>query len=249
MDLFQAIILGLIQGIAEWLPISSQGQAMAVALTYFNIPLEKAFNYSVFLHIGTLISAVIYFRKDLIQFTELKEKKLMKFIAVALIGSAVTGIPVYFFLKEILSQQFPFLILIGLALIFTGLLQFKKKSRREGKLNSLNGLILGLAQGFSVVPGISRSGVTTSILLFEGFNPEKAFRISFLLSIPTVFLAEILFSLSNPVEFAPEMIIAIIIAAISGFISIKYLLELAKKISFAWFAVIFGLIYLILAFI
>ncbi|MFH1544573.1 MAG: undecaprenyl-diphosphate phosphatase [archaeon] len=249
MDLIQAIILGLIQGITEWLPISSQGQVTIAALALFNIPMGKALSYSIFLHIGTLIAAVIYFRKELKELIELKEKKLRNFLGIAVIASAITAIPSYLLLTNILESGFALMIAIALFLIVTGVIQLKAKSGREGEMNKRNALFLGLGQGFSVLPGISRSGVTTSVMLFEGFTPEKAFRLSFLLSIPSVLIAEIGFGLVETIEFELNLIISIIIAAVIGLISMDLFIRAARRINFSLFCFIFAAIYLVMAFV
>lgn len=244
MDLIQAIVLGLMQGIIEWLPISSQGQVTVTALALFNIPLGKALSYSIFLHIGTLIAAIIYFRKELRELIELREKRLRNFLGIAVIASAVTAVPSYLLLMGIAESGFALLIAIALFLIVTGVIQLKAKSKREGEMSKRNALFLGLGQGFSVLPGISRSGVTTSVMLFEGFAPEKAFRLSFLLSIPSVLIAEIGFGLVEPMEFELNLIISIIIAAVAGLISMDLLIRAAKRINFSLFCFIFAAIYI-----
>ena len=249
MDLIQAIVLGLMQGVIEWLPISSQGQVMVTALALFNIPVGKALSYSIFLHIGTLIAAVIYFRKELRELIGLREKKLRNFLGIAVIASAITAIPSYLLLTNILESGFALMIAIALFLIVTGVIQLKAKSGREGEMNKRNALFLGLGQGFSVLPGISRSGVTTSVMLFEGFTPEKAFRLSFLLSIPSVLIAEIGFGLVETIEFELNLIISIIIAAVIGLISMDLFIRAARRINFSLFCFIFAAIYLVMAFV
>lgn len=247
MDLLQAIVLGTIQGITEWLPISSQGQSIAVALTVFGMSVEEALHYSIFLHLGTLIAATAYFRKEIVELLQLKDKTLLKFLAIAVVSTAATAIPTYLILRNLLGSSTLLLLLIGVFLIITGLLQMKKRFVKEAKLTNLNALMLGLGQGFSVLPGISRSGTTTSVLLFEGFEPEKAFRISFLLSVPSVFAAEILFGLAEPIMFELNVMIAVAVAAAVGFASIKLLLVVARRINFFLFCILFGLFYVVIA--
>ncbi len=249
MDLIQAIVLGLMQGITEWLPISSQGQTIITAIKVFGIDSETAFSYSVLLHAGTMLSALIYFRKDFREIIELKNRNLMQFILIAVLSTAITGIPMYLFLKEISVSSFYLSVLIGLMLIGTGILQWKNKKEKKTEETKQNAFLLGLGQGFSVLPGISRSGITTSVLLFKGFTPQKAFKLSFLLSVPSVFLAEVLFGLKEGIAFEWNLLIAVLVAFVSGYLSIKYLLEIAKKINFSYFCFGLGIFYLIIAFI
>ncbi|MEM0360415.1 MAG: undecaprenyl-diphosphate phosphatase [Candidatus Diapherotrites archaeon] len=249
MDFFQALVLGLVQGLVEWLPLSSQGQVMAISMSFFGITPAEAIRIAVFLHIGTFFAALYYFRKEAIQIIFFKEKPLAKFLFIALLSTLVTGIPCYFLLKTVLSEFNPaiILIIISALLFIMGLIQWRKKFQKKARLSKKNAFFLGLGQGFAVLPGISRSGITTSTLLFEGFSPEQAFRISFLLSIPSVFLADIAFGFTEGFSFSPEAVFALAIAAITGFLSISALLKIAKKINFSFFCFFFGAIYALLA--
>jgi len=250
MDLIQAILAGLVQGTIEWLPLSSQGQVMALLLALGETGSE-ALKAAVFLHFGTIFAALYYFRKEVKELIQFKDKELGKFLLIALVASGITGIPLYFLLDAFVAGFNPgiILLLIGVLLIAMGLIQLKKKIVKKTTLSNKNAFFLGLAQGFAVLPGISRSGATTSALLFEGFEPEKAFRLSFLLSIPSVLVADILFGLDHGFPSNPEFFIGVIIAAIVGFASISILLRVAKKINFSKFCIGFGLLYAVLAMI
>jgi len=250
MDLIQAILSGLVQGTIEWLPLSSQGQIMALLLAMGESG-KEALKAAVFLHIGTIFAAAYYFRREAFELLQFKNKELGKFLLIALLSSAITGIPLYFLLDAFVEGFNPGLVLalIGALLIAMGLIQMKKKFVKKTSLNNKNAVILGIAQGFAVLPGISRSGATTSALLFEGFEPEKAFRISFLLSIPSVLVADILFGLKEGFPTSPEFFVGIVIAAVVGFASISILLRVAKRINFSKFCIGFGLLYAVLALI
>lgn len=249
MDLIQAVILGLLQGITEWLPISSQGNVIIAGIELFGITAEKAFSYSVLLHAGTMLSALIYFRKEIKEIIELKEKNLLKFLFIAVLSTAITAIPIYFLIKQIAVNSMYLTLLIGVMLLITGFLQWKTKKEKKVEENSKNAFFLGLGQGFSVLPGISRSGITTSVLLFEGFTPEKAFKLSFLLSIPSVLIAELLFGVVEGIEFEVNLLISILVAFVAGYFSIKYLIKIAKKINFSYFCLILGAFYTIISFL
>ena len=247
MDLIQAIFLGFLQGIFEWLPVSSQGNISAIALTLFNLSVEKASSYAIFLHMGTLFSAIIYFRREIKALLKLENKPLLKFLIIAVISTALTALPSYLFLKSLLTNAFILLLAIGIFLIITGLIQKFVRKSGQAVFSNKNAFFLGLGQGFSVLPGISRSGTTTSVLLFEGFEPEQAFRTSFLLSIPSVLIAEIIFNMFEPTIFDLNIITALVTAAITGFLSIDLLIRLAKKIRFSLFCFLFGILYIIIA--
>jgi len=248
MDIFQAIILGVIQGLTEWLPISSRSQLIVVGLNFFGMTAESALRYAIFLHIGTMIAAAVYFRKEYSAVLALKDKALLRFIVIALLATAITAAPVYLLVRKAYTDPFLVMLLIGFGLLVSGLLQFKRKAFGASADNK-SAAVVGLAQGFSAIPGISRSGVTTTALLFKGFSPEQAFRLSFLLSVPSVFLAEIGFNLMEGFWFEPVMLLSVAVAAIVGYFSIGLLLRIAKRIRFSWFCVAFGLLYLALAFV
>ncbi len=246
---FESIFLGILQGIFEWLPISSEGQIAAISLLFFGVTPEQAINFSVFLHTGTLIAALIYFRKDIKKIIFSKDTKLRNFLLIAVLATAITGIPSYIFLKQISSAPFIFSLLIAFSLIATGLFQKYRKQKGNAELNKKNSVLLGFAQGFSIIPGISRSGITTTALLVEGFSAEEALRISFILSIPSVAAAEIFFGTIEGFVINFEAIAALASAAIIGYISLHLILEFVKKIDFSHFCIALGLVYLVLSFL
>ncbi len=194
MDFITAIIAGLLQGIFEWLPISSQGNILGIFTLLGSDP-KFALQLAVMLHIGTLFAAIVYFRKEIKEMLTAKDeesKNLLKFILVATIATAITAIPSFLILEEFLGTGIAFvLLLLAILLIITGIIQLMKKKVGDGKFTIKNAILTGLGQGFAVLPGVSRSGTTTAVLLFRGFTPQKAFKISFLMSIPAVLLAEV----------------------------------------------------------
>jgi undecaprenyl-diphosphatase len=254
MELFTAIFAGLMQGIFEWLPISSQGNIMAFLMSIFSMSPEDSLKIVVLLHSGTLLAAIIYFRKELAQILSFKtneDKSLARFFLIATLATAITAIPMYLLLKFALSEiglTIPyFLLAIAILLIFTGFIQLNKKLGTEMKLSNKNAIITGLAQGFSVLPGISRSGITTTALLFNNANPEQAFKLSFLMSIPAVFLAEICFGLLEGVYFEGYAFVALIVAFIVEFLSIGFFIKMARKINFSYFCFALALLYIVIS--
>lgn len=249
MSFFEGIVLGFLQGVFEWLPVSSQGQVMAVAAGFFGFDPKAALGYSVLLHAGTLLAAVIFFRKEIFEFAQGKNAKTRNFILIAVGATALTAIPAYFFLKVFLQSSFLLLALIGLMLFVTGFIQKTRAKSSSAELSLKNSLLLGFAQGFSVLPGVSRSGVTTAALLFEGFSPRQAFWMSFLLSIPSVFLAEIFFGLIEGFVIDGTALVALVFSFVFGLLSINVLLRVAEKINFTLFCYAIGFFYLALAFL
>src|SRR3989344_5262151 len=199
VSLLEAVVLGAIQGITEWLPISSKSQSTLAAMRLFGVSPENAFAFALFLHIGTMLAAVVFFRKEIVELLT-KRKNEWPFYVLALIGTGIVGLPLYFAFRNAGFSVFWMTLVIGLFLIGSGVLQkLSKPAKPCNEMRPRNGFVLGLCQGLSILPGVSRSGITTSALLLQSFSPEEALRVSFLLSIPTVFFAEILVGLTNPV--------------------------------------------------
>ncbi len=252
MDFLSAIIYGILQGLLEWLPISSQGNIIGL-LSFLGTDPSQALKLAIFLHAGTMFAAIVYFRKEIIEILKWKsneKKEIGKFVFIATIATGVTGLPMYLFLDHIASFGVTaILLLLSLMLFITGILQLKKVHKIDGKINKKNAIIAGLAQGFSILPGISRSGITTSTLIFRGFDAEKSFKLSFLMSIPAVFFAQILFGITKGFIIDTNSIIALFVAFFIGLISISILFKIVKKINFAYICFGLGLIYLIAIFL
>jgi undecaprenyl-diphosphatase len=234
--MFDYFILGIIQGIVEWIPISSQGVVSLVSqliIKDFN-PLEVA----LFLHSGTLLAAVIYFRKDWFDILKLKDKILLRFLIISTIVSALIGFIFYHLIKD-LAVGSGLLIVTGFGLIFTAYFH-KTKKTIEINFNCL-AIVAGFLQGLAVIPGFSRSGGTIFGLSLFGLPPEKILKISYLMSIPAVLLMTGFLLVENPVLIVnawPSLISSLII----GLISLNFLIKLGSKINFFKFALIFSLL-------
>ena len=248
MDFITAIIAGLLQGIFEWLPISSQGNILGIFTLLGSDP-KLALQLAVMLHAGTLISAIVYFRKEIknmITIENKKDKQMLKFIIIATLATAITAIPSFLILEEFLGTGVAFvLLLLAILLVITGVLQLTKKKIGNGDLSTKNAILTGLGQGFSVLPGVSRSGTTTSVLLFRGFTPEKAFKVSFIMSIPAVLLAEVGYGLLRGFLFDEFALIALVVAFVIGLLSMDLLIKAARKINFAYFCFVLALVYFV----
>jgi undecaprenyl-diphosphatase len=261
MDIINAIIIGILQGIIEWLPISSQGGLMIYLSNILNISIEAAFNNSIFLHLGTVFAALFYFRKDIVSilsissikniyFPKDENSKLLRFFVSGIFFTLLISGPIYFLIGNNISSLNLTLVnlFIGILLIITGVIMYFPKfvQLKKPKLSIKNSIILGLFQGFSILPGLSRSGLTTSALLFEGFPPEKAFKISFLISIPTILIGELGMLLFSSFVFEKTLLISLVVAFIVGYFTIGILIRFARKINFSYFCFILGFIYILL---
>ena len=189
MDPIQSIILGFIQGVTEWLPISSTGH-LRIAERFLGLTVPLLFDVT--LHVGTLIIILLFFRKDIkIILAALVKGDFKsengKLISLIIVGTAPTALIGAVFSNAIETYFSSFLPIAG-AFIICGVALYCSKIRKERKENItyLEALAIGTAQGIALIPGISRSGLTIAIALLLGIRREKAFKFSFLLSVPAV---------------------------------------------------------------
>ena len=189
MDPIQAIILGFIQGVTEWLPISSTGH---LRITEQFLGLTVPLLFDVALHVGTLIIILLFFRKDVKTILAALVKgdfksengKLIPLIIVGTVPTALIGVV---FSNAIETYFSSFLPIAGAFLICGVVLYFSKTGQeRKENITWMEALAIGAAQGVALIPGLSRSGLTIAIALLLGIRREKAFKFSFLLSVPAV---------------------------------------------------------------
>jgi undecaprenyl-diphosphatase len=243
MNEFYAIILGLVQGISEWLPISSKTQVLFASTLLFSLPLAVAYAFGLFMEIGSVGSAVVYFRRDIRSL--FKDRRLVVYLLVVTVFTGLVGAPLYYLTDKILSTS-PYnigipMVLLGLVLIGTGF--YIRYSRTKPRLvvgleemKVKNYIVIGIAQGIAALPGVSRSGMTVSTMLLMGVKPEQAFRLSYLAYIPAslgAFFVTLILSKSQ-VDTAVQVVeptgilIAIATSALIGIVVISYLLKFAK---------------------
>tara|TARA_Y100000294_G_C8514743_1_gene320334 strand:- start:358 stop:1167 length:810 start_codon:yes stop_codon:yes gene_type:complete len=259
MEFFQQIILGIIQGITEWLPISSEGMLLLITSNFFgDINLDLFLRQALFLHLGTFFAALIYFRRDVMDLikgvanyksSDPETKRTLKFLFIATIISGIFGLAILNFIDLIKIEEIPLAsasvnYLIGFLLLITGALQLKASSagfRREYHLNNTDSIFLGFMQGLAVFPGLSRSGLTISSFLFRNIDETVALRLSFIMSLPIVLLANIMLNFRDFV-FIKSMFFGFILSFIFGFLTIHLLMEFSRKVKFGYFAIFFGLL-------
>ncbi len=252
MDPIKALVLGLLQGVLEWLPVSSQGNLVLLAITLLGLEPSYALSFSVYLHVGTGLAALVYFRREvarIIMRGSEDDRRLFQFLATATLVTGVVGYPIFAFVELASLYGEALLALTGVALLATGLMQKSRESRDMPPPNGLglkDGLILGVVQGLAVIPGLSRSGVTTTALLIKGFPGKEAFRLSFLMSIPAVFAAAAGLAI---VEGIPPVdggiLVALSASFISALVSIDLLIKLAQRTRFWKLCVVLGSIALL----
>ncbi len=257
MEFYESLILGIIQGITEWLPLSSEGITSLIMINFFNMAFDEAIYLALWLHTGTLLAAIIFFRKEIFDillniphcFRNPNKHELICrltiFLLISTILTASVGIPLILFGIDRLHLPGRIAtLLIGILLILTGILQTikLKKTPISKEIHINDSLLVGIIQGLSVLPGISRSGITVSTLLLLGYDAKKALGLSFLMSIPVVLVAEIGVTLSDKMMFDLNSMIAIMTSFFIGITTIKVLISTAERINFGYFCIFIGIL-------
>lgn len=259
MGYIESIVLGLVQGLTEFLPVSSSGH-LALLQHFFGVRSDSVMLFTVMLHVGTLVSVFIMYRSDIwilikelfltikdlftgkgLRLQERPMRKLGVMIIVATIPTTVMGLGLNKFF-EALNTNIP---AIGIAWIVTGFLLFFADRTGDGsrnieKMNFRNGVFIGVMQGIAICPGISRSGSTMVGGLLTGLEREFAVKFAFLISIPTILGAAVLeipqalnATASGSMETGP-MLAGIVVAAVSGVLAIKAMIKVvvAQKLKY-----------------
>ena len=261
MNLLMSILMGIIQGVAEFLPISSSGH-LALFQTFFGMENveESHMFFTVLLHFGTLISVCLVYWKDIVEmirefFLGVGSLAKGKGIGnpppparrmVMLIIVATLPLFVMVFFKDALEVLFANSILVSCALIVTGFILFFSDRLARGRKNArsatvVDALLVGCAQAVAIIPGISRSGATISTGMMRGFDRSFAVRFSFLMSLPAVLGANVL-ELSKAVKagfdtsLLPVYLTGVVVAAVVGYFAIRLVKTLADQGKFGKFA-------------
>ncbi|MFX1505220.1 MAG: undecaprenyl-diphosphate phosphatase [Promethearchaeota archaeon] len=263
VDLIAALLMAIFQGIIEWLPISSEGQLSLLFVNFYGMNELEAVTLALLLHIGTMISVLWVFRSDFRDLVDINAK-ITEVTVIATLGTAITAIPIVLIFKNYwstwsetlpISPDILFTLLVGVLLVITGFILANQPEQGIRELNSITqreALLLGLAQGIAALPGISRSGMTITILLIIGLTQRDALRVSFIVSVPAVLGATLLeFLLSGYSIYIdavrignitfPYLLLSftILLTAIIGVVTMRSLLKL-RNIPFDKFCVSFG---------
>jgi undecaprenyl-diphosphatase len=262
VDIVIAIILGIFQGITEWLPISSSGQTILAMVDVLKIDGKTALTLAFYLHFGTLLAVLVKLRGDvkhiIVRLPRYKEDKLVQFIIISTIATACVGIPCYLLLYELFEEGIQGGIvtaLVGIFLLLTGIFLYATKTRMGKRAiqdsNTSDSILAGISQGFAVVPGLSRSGVTLAALISKDFSQEEALHLSFLMSIPATIGIIIIESFQGTILSIgiPAIIAGVFAAFIVGYLAIDILLRFARNVKFDIFCIVFGMIAIAVAII
>ena len=247
VNFLEALFLAIIQGLTEWLPISSSGH---LVLAQKLLGIKASVSFDVMLHFGTLLAVIYFLRKDiakLLRFDE-ESKKLVAYIICGSLPIAILGLTFKSFFESLFSS----LLAVALAFILNGFIIFSTKFfKTNKKLKLLDSIFIGLAQTFSLIPGISRSGITISTAIARGIDKRKAYKFSFLLAIVAILGASLL--KFNEINFSQESIEVVLfgvaISAIVGYFALKTVAKIVlegKFHNFAFYCWILGVITLIL---
>lgn len=261
MTWFEALILGLVQGLTEFLPVSSSGH-LEIGKVLLNVEVQESLSFTVLVHFATVLSTITVFYKDILklfaglfQFKWNAETKYLSKILLSVVPVLIVGL---LFWDEVESFFSGNLVLVGSALLVTSLLLISTQLVKPGnrKIPYLDALLMGFAQVLAIVPGISRSGATisTGLLLKNGRSDVAQFSfLMVLLPIIGAALLDILSMSSSSSDVgisAGSLIIGFLAAYLSGYLACTWMINLVKKGNLYWFAIycaIVGLISIIFA--
>lgn len=269
MELIQSLLLGILQGITEFLPVSSSGH-LVLARALLGTDLEPGITFEIVVHFGSFLSIIVYYRKLLSELLRdflraltpagLKEKQLITnqnarvclYILLSMIPAMIVG----FAWKDAIESLFLNPFFISVMLVVTGCILFSSRfAKQTGKqVNGWRALLMGIVQAAAIIPGISRSGSTITAGLFTGLTRDSVANFSFLMVLPVLggaMLLELRDIYESGIESAAviSLVVGFLASFISGYIALTYLIILLKREKFHYFSYycwalgIFGIIY------
>jgi len=255
MELWESFLLGLIQGITEFLPISSSGH-LVLGQYFLGLQNNGGITYEIVVHFGSLVSIVLFYRKDVAQligsaFALLakpllllsplklpKDQLLVFLILISMVPALLVGL----FLKSSIESAFESPVWVSVMLLVTGTLLISTKFAPLGRdtLGTKHAFGMGLAQAIAILPGISRSGSTIAIGQHLGLSREECARFSFLMVIPVIAGAMILemgeIGSSGVAVDIPVLLVGFVTSAVSGYFALSFLIQVIKRFGIHWFA-------------
>ena len=266
LQLLYSVIIGIIQGISYWIPISSKTQIIVSSTYLLKLTYQQAYTFGLFMEIGTIFAAVIYFRKELVGMLRVllgskdeASRSLLVYVVFVTLATGVVGAPLYLIADSVkgIAVGIP-MLLIGIVLIAdAGIIRYSRKKREKGvnsrKLGSLtfkDYVLIGVSQGIAALPGVSRSGITTSAMLLMNVEPDEAFRLSFLAGIFASIGAFGLSLVATKSNVATAiggiglagLAVAIIVSTVVSLFLIDYLIKVAGKSKIVYLTAALGII-------
>ncbi len=250
MELLKAGLLGVVQGLTEFLPVSSSGHLVICSeLLGFT---EQSLAFDTFLHLGTLLAVIVVFRAEIIQMIlalfcyrknkDDREVRRFFYLDLYIILSTLPAVVVALCFKDNIEVLFTSSLTAYCMLIVTGLLLIASPGYGEGKMkmNWWRAVVVGCAQACAIFPGLSRSGLTIVVGMIIGIPREEIARFSFLMSIPAIFGATVLqggelFASSPPAQLPTALVVGVIMSSFAGYLAIKLLLDIIRRNRLAWF--------------
>ncbi|MFP3042663.1 undecaprenyl-diphosphate phosphatase [Treponema primitia] len=256
MNIFEAIVLGAIQGLTEFLPVSSSGH-LVLLQKIFGIA-EPMLLFDTLVHVGTLIAVFIVLWNDISTILRRIVQPLTGYLILATIPTVIVAL----LLKDFIEETFQSAAFLGFSFLFTALAllvseqvsRFSVRVKPQAAMDWFDALVIGICQAIAIIPGVSRSGLTISGALSRRLNRDFAARFAFLLSIPAI-LGALILQLKDlaksgfpPTMDPASMIAGTVTAAVIGFFSIKFMLKIVKTRSFRGFALYMAILgFLVLA--
>ncbi len=243
MSIFEALVLGLVQGLTEFIPVSSSGHLLLVHDIFGST--ENTLAFDVALHVGTLIALLVFFRKDIIKliknaFSKNEDGRLARLLVLATLPAAFAG----FLFSDYIDDNLRSPLIVAFALAGVGAIMlivdtYSKNNKSDKPVSTKQGMAVGLAQCLALVPGVSRSGATITTGLLFGLGRVQAARFSFLLAIPII-TGSALGILLKGTDFTSTgnwtLFVGMTTAFLSGLLAIKFLLGIIGRVGLAPFA-------------
>lgn len=234
---WQAVVLGVLQGLTEFLPVSSSGH-LVIGQALLGMEAE-VLSFDIFVHVGTLVAVFAVFWGDIVRLLRHPFNKTVGLIILGCVPAGLMG----FLLNDLFTSLFSSLVAVGCALIVTGVLLFISDrfqgQRQIRDLNAGQALLVGLFQGLAITPGLSRSGSTIFGALLCGLKRSEAAKFSFLLSIPVILgaaLKQVLDMRGGEIVFQSSYLVGFVVAAVCGYLAIRVFLKLLENKSLRYFS-------------
>ena len=249
MSAWSAFLLGVIQGITEWIPVSSQGLVSVVATWLDGVSASDAIAIALWLHVGTAVSATGALRGEIIEIvreaaaTPRSLPQPVPFLIVSTAVTGVVGVPLFLVLGEA-ADRFGagVMVVIGVAMLVTAwVIRHRAEGLRgRGDVAPADAVLVGAAQGLAVIPGFSRTGLTVATLLGRGYSQREAVILSVLMGIPASLGAGALALFASDMEFGLPAVIGLVTAAAVGTVTIRAVLAWASRVRLAPFVAVTG---------